>query len=519
MLGGSSALNFMILLYPSRGILDAWASLGNKGWDFESLAPYFRKFGTVHAPPQSARDIVGLTYHDEELAAGNGPIQVSFSEGYGPNNKAWMDTFSKLGLEVTKDPRTGQALGAFQQPASIDPATKTRSYAASAYYSPEVAKRTNLVVLTETIVSKVILDTAGADPIATGVEIVTKDGERRQVSATAEVILAGGALQSPQILELSGIGNKDILQKHGIPVIVDNPNVGENMQDHPIVCQSFEVNEGVASADVLRDPNVLGALVGMYQNGGAGPLGQSNISVAYAPVIDGSGVVSNDATKTLLASHESSLTSPTKQAVRALIESPDEPAFQFILFPSQIKISSHPANMAEYITPVLPENYLTIMTILNHPFSRGSVHITSNDVKSLPVWDPAYNTNPLDMELFARSMQFVEKLVDPGTPFGSLLKAGGKRLPEIVAEDLEKAKEIVRQRQISVFHVSGSCAMLPRDQGGVVDDRLRVYGVRGLRVVDASVFPLEPSGNLQSTVYAVAERAADIIKEDRAARS
>jgi choline dehydrogenase-like flavoprotein len=159
------------------------------------------------------------------------------------------------------------------------------------------------------------------------------------------------------------------------------------------------------------------------------------------------------------------------------------------------------------------------MTILNHPFSRGSVHITSNDVKSLPVWDPAYNTNPLDMELFARSMQFVEKLVDPGTPFGSLLKAGGKRLPEIVAEDLEKAKEIVRQRQISVFHVSGSCAMLPRDQGGVVDDRLRVYGVRGLRVVDASVFPLEPSGNLQSTVYAVAERAADIIKEDRAARS
>jgi choline dehydrogenase-like flavoprotein len=336
------------------------------------------------------------------------------------------------------------------------------------------------------------------------------------VSANTEVILAAGALQSPQILELSGIGNKDILQEHGIPVVVENVNVGENMQDHPIVCQSFEVKDGVLSGDVLRDPNVLGALVGMYQNGGAGPLGQSNISVAYAPVVDGSGVLSDAATKAIIAPHETTLISPTTQAVRALIEGSAEPAFQFLLFPSQIAIGPNPANMAEHVTPVLPENFLTIMTILNHPFSRGSVHISSGDVNSLPVWDPAYNTNPLDMELFARSMQFVEKLVDSKSPFGSLLKEGGKRLPEIRADDLENAKEIVRQRQISVFHVSGSCAMLPREKGGVVDDRLRVYGVRRLRVVDASVFPLEPSGNLQSTVYAVAEKAADIIKEDRA---
>jgi choline dehydrogenase-like flavoprotein len=172
--------------------------------------------------------------------------------------------------------------------------------------------------------------------------------------------------------------------------------------------------------------------------------------------------------------------------------------------------------MAEYITPSQPENYLTVMTILNHPFSRGSIHISSSDVSSLPVWDPAYNTNPLDMELFARSLQFVDKIVAPTSAFGSLLKPSGKRIPDIRADDFEQAREIVRQRQISVFHVAGSCAMLPRDKGGVVDNRLRVYGVKGLRVVDASVFPLEPSGNLQSTVYAVAERAADILKEDRA---
>lgn len=516
MLGGSSALNFLMLLYPSKGILDAWAALGNDGWDFEGLAPYFRKFATVHAPTQSARDVVGLTYHDEQLAQGDGPIQVSFSEGYGPNNKAWMGAFERFGLEVTKDPRTGQALGAFQQPATIDPKTKTRSYAANAYYNSEIAKRENLVVITETVVSKVHLDTQGDEPVATGVEILSKDGQRRQVSAKGEVILAAGALQSPQILELSGIGNKDLLEKHGIPVVVDNANVGENMQDHPIICQSFEVKDDVVSGDVLRDPNVLGALMGMYQNGGAGPLGQSNISVAYTPVVDGSGVVSAEATKELLAAHDSTLTSESTKAVQALIGNPDEPAFQYLLFPSQVIISANPANMAEYITPVLPENYLSIFTILNHPFSRGSVHITSGDVKDLPAWNPNYNSNPLDMELFARSVQFVERLVEPSSPFGALLKEGGKRMPEIRATDIETAKEIVRERQISVFHVAGSCAMLPREKGGVVDDHLRVYGVKGLRVVDASVFPLEPSGNLQSTVYAVAEKAADIIKGDRA---
>ncbi|KAK3374545.1 hypothetical protein B0H63DRAFT_480461 [Podospora didyma] len=522
MLGGSSALNFMMLLYPSKGILDAWASLGNSGWDFESLSPYLNKFATVHTPPQSARDVLGLTYHNDGLASGDGPIQVSFSEGYGPMNVAWMNTFAEQGLEVKADHRSGKVLGAFQNAASIDPATKTRSFAATAYYNAEVRQRTNLVVLTETVGNKIILDTTGSEPVATGVGIVTKDGQKIEVSASVEIILAAGALQTPQILELSGIGGQDLLQKHGIPVVVNNANVGEGMQDHPIVCQSFEVKDGVPSGDVLRDPAVVQALMGMYATtGGGGPMGQSNISVAYAPIVDASGPVSASAKKDLFAAHEATcLTTPAQQAIRNLIESPTEPAIQYLLFPTQITITDNPVNMGEYIIPSRPENYFTVMTVLNHPFSRGSVHITSADVSALPAWDPMYNSNKLDMEVLSRAVQFVERLVAPTSPFGSLLKGGEKeRLPPIVADDLEKAKEIVRQRQISVFHVSGSCSMLPREQGGVVDNRLRVYGVGKLRVVDASVFPLEPLGNIQATVYAVAERAADLIKEDRAARA
>ncbi|KAB5511578.1 hypothetical protein GE09DRAFT_1232440 [Coniochaeta sp. 2T2.1] len=503
MLGGSSAMNFMMLLYPTRGILDAWGRLFPSSsapptttWTYSSLSPYLAKFATVHPPPPTTRDLVGLTYHDETLVPANnnnGPVQVSFSEGLGEPNRTWMETFRGLGLEG-------------------------RSYAGSGYYGARERGRENLVVVTETRVGRILFDTTqGEQPVARGVEVIGKDGQKSEVTATAEVILAAGALQSPQLLELSGIGGRAQLESLGIPVLVDNPNVGEGMQDHPIVCQSFEVADGVPSADVLRDPEVVATLVGMYPDG---PMGQSTISVAYAPLVDYDGPLSADAKAALFASHADTTTTPAARAVRDVILSPDEPAFQYLLFPSQITIPDRPASMASYITPTQPENYITVMTILNHPFSRGSVHVASPDVTDLPVWDPAYNSHPLDLELLARGVRFVERIVDPSTPFGGgVLKKGGRRIPDIFSEPgdegLERAREVVRQRQISVFHVSGSCAMLPRGEGGVVDEELRVYGVRGLRVVDASVFPLEPSGNIQSVVYAVAERAADLIKGAR----
>ncbi|KAK2052175.1 alcohol oxidase [Colletotrichum caudatum] len=517
MLGGSSALNFMMVVYPSKAILDTWAALGNEGWDFDTLAPYFRKFGTDHPPPQSARDTVGLDYYHDESLSGKGPVHVSYGEGYNAMNAAWIRTFGELGLGMTGDPRSGKAYGAFQNPCSIDPETKTRSFAATAYYTPDVAKRPNLVVLTETLVKKVNFGSGdGGGVSATGVQIVTRDGQEKTVSARVEVVLSAGTFHTAQLLELSGIGGRELLENHGIPVVVDNPNVGENVQDHPIVCQSFEVRDGVPSGDVLRDGNVLNTVVGQYQATREGPMGQSTISSAYLPVADHNGLLSKEAKKSLFDAHEAQSSSSTPgKLIRSLIESSDEPSSQYLLFPSQITINDHPANMAEHIIPSRPENYITVMTILNHPFSRGTVHITGPDVAALPAWDPKFNSNPLDLELLARNVQFVEKIV--GTePFSSLLKPGGRRIPDLKGDDgLEAAREIVRQRQISVFHVSGSCAMLPRGEGGVVDERLRVHGVKSLRVVDASIFPIEPLGNIQSTVYAVAERAADMIKEDR----
>ncbi|KAH7312756.1 hypothetical protein B0I35DRAFT_356528 [Stachybotrys elegans] len=524
-LGGSSAINFLMSVYPSRYDIDAWAKLGNDGWDYDGLSPYFGKSGTVHTPNASTKDICGMTYHDDSLP-GDGPVQSSFGEGFGPLNTAWMDTFAKFGLGMTADPRSGKAVGAFQNGATIDPATKMRSFSQNAYLTPEVMGRGNLAVVTETVVSKILfrVESEGeGEPVATGVLARAKDGSERSFKASREVILAAGALQSPQILELSGVGGRALLESHGIPVLVDNANVGEHMQDHPIVCQSYEVNAHAPSGDILRDPNILNAVVQQYMATREGPLGQSTISVAYTPLTDAEGVVGDEAKRALLdealaRADPAANTLPSaeleRKILRDLVLTADEPVVQHILFPFQITINEAPAHMAEIITPTRPENYITVMSFLNHPFSRGSCHITSGDVGVKPTWDPKFNSNPADMELLARVVRFVETLVKT-EPLAGFFKQGGERSPAVVADSLENAREVVRQRQICVYHPTSSCAMLPRDLGGVVDTSLRVYGTKGLRVVDASVFPLEPLGNIVNTVYAVAEKAADIIKAER----
>ncbi|KAI1841908.1 hypothetical protein JX265_013080 [Neoarthrinium moseri] len=517
-LGGSSALNMMMMLYPSAVNIDSWGKLGNPGWSYQDLLPYYRKSSTTHAPSATAAELTGLhQYHDDSLT-GDGPVHVSFGEGYSKVfNGAWMETFNNLGLRMTADPRTGKALGGFQNPATIDPQTRTRSFASPAYLTAEVRQRSNLEIRCNSVVEKVLTERRGDKVIATGV-VISAGGKTQRIDARLEVILAAGALHTPQILELSGIGNRVLLESHGIPVVIDNPNVGENLQDHAIVAQSFEVNDGMPSGDVLRDPEVLNSLISLYQSsGGDGPLGQSSISVAYSPWSDGAGALSAEAKKEALDAHLAhSKTQMAEQfsVIRAIIEDANEPAVEYLLFPCQITVNDDPVSMREIITPSRPDNYVSIMTILNHPFSRGSVHITSADVQTKPIYDPCFMSHPLDLHILAQNVQFVERIIET-EPFKSMLKSNGKRAPDIIGKTLEQAEEIVRRHTISVFHVAGSCAMLPESQGGVVNERLIVHGTGNIRIIDASIFPLEPLGNIQATVYAVAEKAADLIKEDQ----
>lgn len=253
-LGGSSAINFGVIVHPSRANFNAWSALGNHGWDADGMVQYYRKYQRFTPASDATKEMLEMSYDNRTALGTEGPLPVTNPDVYSAFNGAWMKTFDKLGWGNANDPMGGEKIGAFHTGITVDPKTKARGYAATAYYNTEVSKRSNLQVLVETHVEKVLLIKETDDSVvASGVLVRTKDGEQHEIAAKQEVILAAGALQSPQVLELSGIGQKELLQKHGISVMIDSPGVGENLQDHAICAPCFEVADGQISGGEYAD--------------------------------------------------------------------------------------------------------------------------------------------------------------------------------------------------------------------------------------------------------------------------
>jgi choline dehydrogenase-like flavoprotein len=510
-------LNFSVVAYPSVSNFEAWKALGNPGWGAEDMAPYLRKFHTYSPPSKATNELLGLDrYMNVDDQGSDGPVPVSLPDVYGSFNKAWDETFAQLGWQTDADPIAGKKLGAFTNPLSVDDKLGKRGYAA-AYYSTEVAARPNLKLLTETTVERIILDREDGYFIAKGVQIKSQE-TTYQIQAKKEVLLCAGSLNSPQLLELSGIGDADLLQSHSIPVIINNPAVGENLQDHAITSISFEIADGQVSGDIARDPNVVQSLLKLYAETNGGPLAGMPVSMAYLPFVNGNGVVPTKEIEDLLEKHLDNTDIPPNLReqythLRKTLLNNKDASTQYLFLPAQLHMNPDKTSLTDALAIKSPENYISIMILHSHPFSRGSIHISSASITEKPTYDPKYLSHPLDLEIMARQIQFVERIVAT-EPFSTLLKPQ-KRIPKNahgLSGDLEHAKDIVKNRLYHCFHPVGTCAMLPRGRGGVVDSELRVHGTRNLRVVDASVFPLEPSGNIQTSVYAVAERAADLIR-------
>jgi choline dehydrogenase-like flavoprotein len=507
-------------LYPSKANFETWKALGNEGWDAAGLAPYFRKSSRFTLPSAETKELLRVNYLKDDLHGKDGPVPVTIPDVYGPFQKSWVEALDKLGWCNSDDPIEGEKVGDFTCGLSIDAETKTRGYAASAYYTPNVAKRPNLQVLTEAFVEKILTKNTDGSIVATGVSMRTNDGAHHKIFARKEVILSAGAIQSPLILELSGIGQKELLEKHGIPVVLDGPGVGENLQDHAISAPCFEIADDQISADIMRDPSILQAVLQQYMTTKTGPLVGIPMSVTMLPLVDSNGRLSSEEITQLTLQYVDDMDLPLwqkkqyEQLYKQILE-PKEATAYLMMLPIQLNMSSGRTEMKDLLAPTNPKNYITILAAINHPFSRGICHIRSADPKDKPILDPRYLSHPLDLEILARYTQYIETIVKT-EPLASLLKPSG-RLPEgKKATSLDAAKVIVKERLLSTFHPTGTCAMMPKELGGVVDSRLKVHGTRNLRVVDASVFPMETLGNIQATVYAVAEKAADIIKEDHA---
>jgi choline dehydrogenase-like flavoprotein len=483
------------------------------------MAPYYRKAFNLASPTEEVRKFLALQESDGFLQGTAGPIQVSYGEGQGQLEKAWPETLRRLAGQYAGEGAPKSATGIYSSPVTVDRQSGTRSHAGSAYYSSDVARRPNLRLITNAPVDKIILGKSGRVVKATGVSFRTMDGRDRVANASREVILAAGTLMSPKILELSGIGSSKLLSSLGIKVLVNNPAVGENLQDHIVGCVSYEVQDGVPSGDAFRDPKVFEAVTELYASTKGGPMAASTFCTAFT---EANGFLDSEGKaelKRLLADSLDDETSPATSGyyaqvnlLRQMLEKGDESSAQFFVGPFQFDADQGPSPR-EYLNPVRPGNYVSIFAALSHPFSRGSVHVESGDSAYHPAIDPRYLSHPLDRELLARHIQWIE-VIARTEPWSALLKPNGRKIPESKnLEDLDAAREHLRLSTTN-FHPVGTCAMMPRKAGGVVDERLRVYGTSNLRVVDASIIPLHVRGDIVSTVYAIAERASDFIKED-----
>jgi choline dehydrogenase-like flavoprotein len=517
-LGGSSAINMGMVVYPSKVGIDAWEILGNPGWGWEGLSPYIRKFHKAAAPSDEVRQFFQGMKHDLQDQGVDGPVRVSFGDQYMPYHGAWLKTFKALGYPQVEDPIKGSGIGPFVNPGAIDPITHTRSHAGAAYFGDSIQRRPNLRVITGALVEKLIFEKGGDLVVATAVQ-VRKDGNTYKIPVKKEVILAAGATHTPHVLELSGIGNADLLRSHGIEPVINNPGVGENLQDHGYVSFSYEVADGLPSGDMAQDPAVAAAAMAAYQKDGSGPLGMVGLVSAFMPCLDFP-LDERAQLLQMLDIHSGGEISPGQKkqfdALRQILQDSNEPTAQYILSPFQVLPREAPSTKGVFglAHGRHPGFFISIGSLLSYPFSRGSVHLESNDPKGSPIIDSGILRHPIDLELQARHSIWMEKIAET-EPMASLLKTGGARLHTTERlTDVAKAKELCKELSLSIFHLSGTCAMLPREDGGVLDSKLKVYGTSNVRVIDASLFPLEPRGNLQATVFAVAEKAADIIKQN-----
>ncbi|KAI1082616.1 glucose-methanol-choline oxidoreductase-like protein [Whalleya microplaca] len=520
-LGGGSAINGQAFIATSKVGIDMWGELGNSGWNWDALAPYFKKSFALDCPPTDnpVYDHFRLNYIDADVNGTDGPIKVSFpTDTDDPFPKAWVDAMSSLGHKASGDPFSGNFTGAFTNAASIDPLTRQRCGAAEAYWKP-VQSRKNLTILTGAHVEKITLAGSAPDVVATGALYVHK-GETKTASAREEVILSAGTLHSPKLLELSGIGDPELLSSLGIPVLIANKYVGENLQDHPMTGLSFEVKDGLKTMDDLlrHDAAAVEEAMKQYTESQSGPLAVGGLfSYALLPLQD---TLPPDVIQKYCSSSSDThpLAQPQTEYLTRLLQNPHEATATFCAQATQGNFGADTGSALLQADP-LPGGYYSVAVYILQPLSRGRVHIRAADPGAPVRVDPRYLTHPLDVELLARHLTYVTAVVG-AEPLASLLKPGGRRNPAAPADlaDVGAMREYARRSVLSSWHPTSTCAMLPSvEQGGVVGDRLVVHGARNLRVVDASVFPITTRANPMATVYAVAERAADLIKEDLAA--
>ncbi|KAF4167606.1 hypothetical protein CNMCM6936_004663 [Aspergillus lentulus] len=486
-LGGTSTINGMAYTRAQDIQIDSWETIGNTGWTWKKLFPYYRKSENFTIPTRSQASI-GASYNPGSHGQ-DGPLDVAFTNIQSNTLTTYLNrTFQGMGLPWTEDVNGGKMRGFNMFPSTVNLDEYVREDAARAYYWP-YQSRPNLHVLLNTFANRIMWESEAHDGhvTASGVEITSRNGTVSVINVQKEVIVSAGALKTPAILELSGIGNPSILGKFNIPVQVGLPTVGENLQD--------QVNSHM---DASSNSSISGSK-----------------TVSYPDVYDVFGDKAESVAKQIRANLKQYAADTAKANGNVMKASDLERLFEVqydLIFKGRVPIAevlNYPGSAKS-----VSAEFWTLL-----PFARGSVHIGSSDPLRFPIINPNYFMLDWDTKSYVAVAKYIRRAFE-SYPLSSIVKEstpGYSVLPRNASE--QNWKEWVFDNNYrSNFHPVGTAAMMPREIGGVVDERLGVYGTTNVRVVDASVLPFQVCGHLVSTLYAVAERAADFIKADAARR-
>ncbi|KAF2666429.1 alcohol oxidase, partial [Microthyrium microscopicum] len=511
LLGGSSGTNYMMYVRGSLRDFDDWAELaGDAGWDSSHMMKYMRKHQTLEPIHDAITDRTNLAFAVENHGS-DGPVRTSFNDTPSlPIEIAIIDAADEVtGYAKAKDPWSGDHIGFFNTLGSVvrsGPDKGKRSYAGRGYLNAAKG-RSNLKILCEAVVNKINLE----GEKATGVNF-THDGKTYDVKIKREVLVCGGVIQSPQILELSGIGDPEVLRAAGVDVKVENKAIGNNYQDHSITLMGYKLKPDVMSVDSLFKPDNMAGAMKAYAETQSGPL--SSISstqgfLSYNICVDKSEVQATvDSIKQSIKDAPTEFQKKQLQQIIIHLEDSKSANLQMVVIPASMNPDAA-GDQSKIVTPDPngPDG-ITLAICLQYPVSRGSIHIKSADPKDSPVIDPAYLKHSADAAVLAGGM----KLFDRVTKSSKLAPMIEKRYcpePDKDLQDLRVGEAEVYNAVFGEYHSCGSVAM-----GDALDSRLKVKGVKSVRVVDASIFPNNVSGNICSSVYSLAEKAADLIKED-----
>ena len=446
LLGGSSAINGLVYVRGNKLDYDTWAQMGNTGWSYDDVLPFFKKLENYQGELS-------------EIRGGDGPLKVSEVTDRNPIYDGLFKAAEENKIPVNKDYNGDDQEGISYTQTTIYKGE--RMSAKIAYLSP-IKSRKNLTIITDSLVTRLLFE--GKQCV--GAEVKNKN-KIIQYSAAKEVILCGGAINSPQVLELSGIGDRSILESKGIELIHELKGVGENLRDHLAPRLVYNITKpGIAYNDKARGVNLIKQVFKyVFQRDGF-------LTLPSAPVIG---------------------FFKTRKELAA-------PDIQVHFIPYKVVLKDGKRTLGK-------EPGITCTVNQNLPESKGSIHIKSNDPEEFPSIKYNFLSSQLDKDTLVAGVKFIRNLMKT-EPMKEFVNDEIQPGFEISTDD--DILEFIKNKAETVYHPSGTCKM-GFDQSAVVDKNLKVHGIKGLRVADASIMPTLVSGNTNAVCMMIGERCADFI--------